>query len=86
MDLEFDDIYELESDVYSKDTKTPQQVQDHLYNVVYNRNWKVYLNSIEWDGLWLRHDTPKEKEQKRLAAIEHQIKIEMETHPFKKFF
>jgi hypothetical protein len=86
MDFDFDDVYELESDVYSKDYKTPQQIQEHLYGVVYNRNWKEYLNSIEWDGLWLRHDTPEEKEQKRLAAIEHQIKIEMETHPFKKFF
>jgi hypothetical protein len=86
MDFDFDDVYELESDVYSKDYKTPQQIQEHLYSVVYNRNWKEYLNSIEWDGMWLRHDTPEEKKQKRLAAIEHQIKIEMETHPFKKFF
>lgn len=86
MDFDFDDIYELESDVYSKNFKTPQQIQETLYNDVYNRNWKDYLNSIEWDGFWLRHDTPEEKEQKRLIAIEHQIKIEMETHPFKKFF
>jgi hypothetical protein len=86
MDFDFDDVYDLESDLYSKNFKTPQQIQETLYNDVYNRNWKDYLNSIEWDGFWLRHDTPEEKEQKRLAIIEHQIKIEMETHPFKKFF
>ena len=86
MDFDFDDVYDLESDLYSKNYKSPQQIQETLFNDVYKRNWKLYLNSIEWDGLWLRHDTPEEKEQKRLAAIEHQIKIEMETHPFKNFF
>ena len=86
MDFDFDDVYDLESDLYSKNFKTPQQIQETLYTDVYKRNWKDYLNSIEWDGVWLRHDTPEEKEQKRLSIIEHQIKIEMETHPFKKFF
>ena len=73
------DYYEVEQDILYKNTTTPQQVQEHLYNVVYNRNWKNYLNSIEWDGSWLRHDTPDEKEQKRIDR-------EINTHPFKKFF
>jgi hypothetical protein len=73
------DYYDVEQEFLYKNTTTPQQVQEHLYNMVYNRNWKDYLNSIEWDGLWLRHDTLEEKEQKRIDR-------EMNTHPFKKFF
>jgi hypothetical protein len=72
------DYYEVEQDVLYKNTTTPQQVQENLYNVVYNRNWKNYLNSIEWDGTWLRHATPEEKEIKKLER-------EYNSHPFKKF-
>ena len=79
MDFDYDDPYELESDIYSKDYKTPQQSMEYKFDVVYNRNWKNYLNSIEWDGLWLRHDTEEEREEKR-------IQREMETHPFRNWF
>jgi hypothetical protein len=84
--FEYDDIYELESDIYSKDCMTPQRIQEHLYNVVYNRNWKEYLNSIEWDGLWLKHDTPEEKRIKQEALEEHRRQVELETHPFRQWF
>ena len=72
------DYFDIEQEVLYKDTITPQQLKEHLYNRVYNRNWRDYLNSIEWDGFWLRHDTPEEKEQKRIDR-------EINTHPFKKF-
>lgn len=79
MSYEWDDINELEADIYSKDYKTPQQIMDHKFNVVHNRNWKTFLNSIEWDGLWLRHDTEEEREERR-------IQKELENHPFKQWF
>ena len=72
------DYYDIEQDVLYKNSITPQQVQEHLYERVYNRNWKEYLNSIEWDGTWLRHDTEEEKEIKR-------IEREINNHPFKQF-
>jgi len=80
--MDYEDIDELEADIYSKNYKTPQQVQSHLFNVVYNRNWKEYLNSIEWDGLWLRHDTEEEKQLK----IEKQQQRELMMSPFAKWF
>jgi len=43
-DFEYDDIYELESDLYSKNYKSPQQIQEHLYNVVYIVIGKNILN------------------------------------------
>ena len=72
------DYYDIEQDVLYTNSKTPQQIQENLYNVVYNRNWKDYLQSIEWDGSWLKHDTEEEKEIKR-------IQRELNSHPFKKF-
>ena len=86
MEFDYDDPYELESDIYSKDFKTPQQVMDHKFNVVYNRNWKNYLNSIEWDGLWLKHETEEEKEIRLQEMEEKRIQREMETHPFRQWF
>ena len=82
MDFDYDDPYELESDVYSKKFKTPQQVMEHKFNVVYNRNWKEYLNSIEWDGLWLKHDTEEERQRKK----EEQQQREIQNSPFAKWF
>ena len=84
--MDWDDVYELEADIYSKDSKTPQQVMEHKFNVVHNRNWKEYLNSIEWDGLWLKHDTEEEKLAKQEALEEHRRQVELENHPFKQWF
>lgn len=68
----------IDWDDIEKDDKLPQKIMEYKYNVIHNRNWKNYLNSIEWDGTWLRHDTPEEKEIKKLER-------EYNSHPFKKF-
>jgi hypothetical protein len=86
MDFEYDDIYELEADIYSKNHRTPQQIMLDSYENVYKRNWKLFLDSIEWDGLWLKHETEEEK-QIRLEEIEERKRQhEMETHPFRQWF
>ena len=84
--MDYEDIDELEADVYSKDYKTPQQVQSYLFNDVYKRNHTLYLNSIEWDSSWLKHDTPQEAEEKRRIINERKQQIEMENSPFAKWF
>ena len=84
--MDWDDVYELEADIYSKDSKTPQQVMEHKFNVVHNRNWKEYLNSIEWDGLWLKHDTPEESQERQRLIQERKQQIELENSPFAKWF
>jgi len=86
MDFDYDDIDELEADIYSKNFRTPQQIMIDSYENNYKRNWKLFLNSIEWDGLWLRHDTEEEKLAKQEALEEHRRQIELETHPFKQCF
>jgi len=86
MDYDYEDAYELEADIYSKDSKLPQQVMEHKFEVVHNRNWRNYLDSIEWDGLWLKQETEEEK-QARLEEIEERKRQhELETHPFKQWF
>jgi hypothetical protein len=57
-----------------------------MYENIYKRNWKEFLNSIEWDGLWLKHDTPEEKRIKQEALEEHRRQVELETHPFRQWF
>lgn len=84
--FDYDDIEDLESDIYSKNHRTPQQIMLDTYENVYKRNWKLFLNSIEWDGLWLRHDTEDEKIAKREMIEERKRQYEMETHPFKQWF
>lgn len=86
MDFDYDDPHELESDIYSKDSKTPQQVMEYQFEVVHNRNLKEYLKSIEWDGLWLKHETEEEKQIRLELERERQIQIELENHPFNKWF
>ena len=86
MSFDYDDPYELESDIYSTDYKTPQQVMEYKFDTIYKRNWKEYLNSIEWDGLWLKHETEEEKQIRLELEEERRIQIEMETHPFNNWF
>lgn len=86
MDYEYEDFNELEADVYSKEYKSPREVQDYLYTTLYNRNWKEYLKSIEWDGTWLKHDTPEERRVKEEKRLERKRQIEMENSPFAKWF
>lgn len=84
--FEYDDIYELESDIYSKNHRTPQQIMLDNYDKIHRRNWKSFLSSIEWDGLWLKHDTPDEKRKKQEEIEERKRQYEMENHPFKQWF
>jgi hypothetical protein len=84
-DFEYDDVYELESDLYSKNSKTPQQIMMEKYEVVHNRNWKSFLDSIEWDT-WCRHETEEEKKIRLEEIEERKRQHEMETHPFKQWF
>lgn len=82
MDFDYEDAYELEADIYSKEFKTPHQIMEDKFLITYNRNWKEYLNSIEWDGLWLKQNTPEERQRKR----EEQQQRELENSPFAKWF
>lgn len=75
---DYEDVYELEQDADYKGTRTPVEIMDHKFNVVYNRDWKRYLDSIEWDT-WLKPLNPIE-----LAKILKQQAID--NHPFNKFF
>lgn len=84
--IDYDDIYELESDLYAKNFKSPQQIMEDTFNVTYNRNWKEYLKSIEWDTLWLRHETEEERIQREEEIEERKRQHEMETHPFRQWF
>ena len=84
--MDYDDPYELETDTYAKNFKTPNQIMMDSFEGVYKRDWKRYLQSIEWDGLWLRHDTEEEKLAKKEALEEHRRQVELETHPFREWF
>jgi hypothetical protein len=84
--MDYEDIDELEADMYSKNFKTPHQVQSYLFNDVYKRNHTLYLNSIEWDGLWLKHDTAEEAQERQRLIQERKQKIEMENSPFANWF
>jgi len=84
--FDYDDISDLEADIYSKNHRTPQQIMLDTYENVHKRNWKEFLNSIEWDGLWLKHDTEEEKLAKQEALEEHRRQVELETHPFRQWF
>lgn len=86
MDFEYEDERELEADVYSKNCKTPHQVMEDKFYGIYNRDYKSYLDSIEWDGLWLKHDTPEEAQERQRKIKERQQQIEMENSPFAKWF
>ena len=59
-----------------KDDNTPYKLMEYKFNVVYNRNWKEFLKSIQWDGEWLRHDTPEE------SLIKSKERM-FNSHPFK---
>ena len=86
MDFDYEDAYELEADIYSKNSKTPHQIMEHKFINVHNRNWKTYLSSIEWDGLWLKHPTEEERLKQKEEIEERKRQIEMETNPFKQWF
>lgn len=86
MDYSDVDEHELDADIYSKNCKTPQQVMEDKFYGIYNRDYKSYLASIEWDGLWLKHDTPEEARARQEAIEERKREIELKYHPFKQWF
>lgn len=77
MDNDYVDIDELEQDVAYKGTKSPQNIMEDKFNNIYKRDYKRYLESIEWDT-WCKPYDPIE--QARIQK-EH----ERNVHPFKKF-
>ena len=86
MEFDYDDIRELEADIYSKNFKTPHQVMEDSFYGIYNRDYRRYLDSIEWDGLWLKHDTPEEARKRQEKIEERKRQIELKNHPFKQWF
>lgn len=85
MNDEYVDINDLETDVTYKGFKTPQQIMEHQFNVVHNRDWKSYLNSIEWDT-WCKPYSPEEQAKRLIEINKRKAEIERENHPFNKFF
>ena len=73
-----EDIYEVQNIEGYADTISPTEWADKQFNEIYHRNWKLYLNSIEWDT-WCTKLTEEEIQAK-------QKQYELETHPFKNFF
>jgi len=81
IDYDYEDAYELESDIYSKNFKTPQQIMEHQLWVVHKGNYKSYLDSIEWDT-----PPPPETEEEKEQRLEEEKQRELENSPFAKWF
>ena len=69
-----DDVYEIENIERYEDIQSPLETAEDKFNNIYKRNWKLYLNSIEWDT-WCK---PADKIAKPIVI--------KEVHPFEKFF
>ena len=54
----------------------PRKIMEHQFRVVHKGCHKSFLDSIQWDSAWLKHDTPEEKHVK-------EVKREFESHPLK---
>ena len=85
MDFDYDDPDELESDIYSKQFRTPQQIMEHQLWVVHKGDYKSFLNSIEWDTP-PPPETEEEKQIRLELELERKREIELETHPFRQWF
>jgi len=75
---EYLDADELEKDASYANYKSPQEIMEYKFEVVYKRDWKAYLQSIEWDT-WCKPNDPVEAAR---LKKEEQIR----KHPFNKFF
>lgn len=73
-----EDEYELERDAAYKDVLTPMEYANKQFNDIYKRDYKMYLDSIEWDT-WCEPINPK-------TIIEQARQREIDNHPFNKFF
>ena len=69
-----DDVYEIEKLEGYEDIRSPLEMAEDKFNNIYKRDWKLYLNSIEWDT-WC------EKIEKEVKPL-----VIKEVHPFEKFF
>ncbi len=78
-----EDESDLRDDIVYRKFKTPAQIQDEMFNVVYKRDLFAYWNSIEWDSEWLNEKSLYERAIEDRKKKEQQ---EIETHPFRKFF
>jgi len=73
-----DDEYEYEQDALYTEKLTPMEHADRIFNDIYRRDHKLYLNSIEWDT-WCTPEDPK-------TIIQQARQTEIDNHPFNKFF
>ena len=56
----------------------PRKIMEHQFRVVHKGCHKSFLDSIQWDSVWLKHDTPEEKRFKEITR-------QFNSHPFKKW-
>jgi len=56
----------------------PRKIMEHQFRVVHKGCHKSFLDSIQWDSSWLKHDTPEEKRFKEITR-------QFYSHPFKKW-
>ncbi len=77
MEYEDYDISELENDLKLPGI-SPLEVMEKSFYGVHNRDWKSYLNSIEWDTWCKPYDT-----QTLLEIVRER---EIKSHPFNQFF
>jgi len=79
------DLDDLEQDASYKKSRTPQEIMEHSFNDIYKRDYKLYLQSIEWDT-WCKR-LSKEEQQIQFEEIqERKRQAELKYHPFNKFF
>lgn len=60
-----------------KNDKTPQKIMEYQFSVVHNRNWKTFLDSIEWDEC--KQETKEEREERLHQEM-------LKSHPFSQWF
>jgi len=56
----------------------PRKIMEHQFRDVQQGCHKSFLDSIQWDSVWLKHDTEEEKYAKAVTR-------EFNRHPFRKF-
>lgn len=77
MEQEYD-LEDLIQDANYKGNRSPYEIMNHNFEVTYNRNWKLFLQSIEWDT-WC-------KPISKIELTKILKEKEYNNHPFNKFF